>query len=162
MILPELLREIEDRGVTLFPAGGRLRFRPKCNLPPDLVQGLREHKATILEILERCEASVDYSNPGPIRDVGEVLKMARAYFYLPSEDRVDPPLPEPDRGRDPLVHRNMAKARFFRGIRKRDLEKRERQGLPPWIRLVDSGVNSSLSLDGHGPMKTDDTFEGES
>ncbi len=32
-----------------------------------------------------------------------------------------------------------AKARFFRDARRRDLERREREGPPPWIRIVDGG-----------------------
>ena len=55
MILPELLREIEIRGVALSSAGDRLRFRPKSRLTPELVEGLREHKAAILEALEGHE-----------------------------------------------------------------------------------------------------------
>ncbi|MDP9455594.1 MAG: hypothetical protein M3Q60_07330 [Actinomycetota bacterium] len=134
MILPELLREIENRGVQLVPAGDRLRFRPKRNLTPELVAELREHKAAILQTLKMREG-VD---PARIEDAGEVLEMARAYFGLLPEDREEPPLPEPEKGHDPLVHRHTAKARFFRSVRGRDLEKRKREGLPPWIRLVNA------------------------
>lgn len=134
MILTELLREIKNRDVTLFPAGDRLRFRPKRNLTPELVEGLRQHKAAILEALENREDLT------PIRDTGEVLKMAHARLgEMAPEHREDPPFPPPEKGRDPLVHRHTAKARFFRGVRGRDLEKRERDGLPTWIRLVDGG-----------------------
>ncbi|PLS85944.1 MAG: hypothetical protein CYG60_09850, partial [Actinobacteria bacterium] len=72
MALPELLREIEDRGVTLMAATvePRLRFRPASRMTPELVEGLRAHKAEILEALE-----------GPrIQDAGEVLELARAHF----------------------------------------------------------------------------------
>ena len=31
------------------------------------------------------------------------------------------------------------KARYFSGARERGLERRRREGLPPWIRLVDGG-----------------------
>lgn len=166
MILTELLREIENRGVTLFPAGNRLRFRPKANLTPELVEGLREHKEAILERLEggespepsrrhevtkgqgdhliqealkECERS-RFSEP-TIRDAGEVLQMARARLgSIDPEHQIDAPYPEPEPGRDPLVHKHTAKARFFQGVRRRDLKRRERDGLPPWIRIVDGGT----------------------
>ncbi len=134
MVLPELLREIESRGVTLEPAGDRLRFRPKRNLTPALVEGLREHKAAILEALE-----------GPkVRSTAEVLEMARAHFgEIAPESREVAPYPPPEPGRDPLVHKHTGKARFSRGVRARDLQRREREGLPPWIRIVDGGGDAA-------------------
>ncbi len=133
MGLPQLLREIEDRGVTLMaaPVEPRLRFRPASLLTPELVEGLREHKAEILEALLA----------GPrVRDVGEVLELARARLgEIAPEHREDPPIPAPEKGRDPLVHEYTDKARFFRGVRLGDLAKREREGLPTWIRMGGAG-----------------------
>ena len=65
--------------------------------------------------------------------------MARARFGLPPEDR-EPPVPPPAPGRDPLVHRDTAKARFYREVQREDREKRKREGLPPWMRVVDGGA----------------------
>ncbi len=147
MILTELLREIKNRDVTLFPAGDRLRFRPKRNLTPELVEGLREHKAEILERLERGEEpplnSAEVSEP-TIRDAGEVLELARAHFgEMASEHQMDAPYPPPEPGSDPMVHKHTDKARFFQGVRRRDQESREREGLPPWIRIVDGGGDAA-------------------
>ena len=155
MPLLELLREIETRGVQLLaaPVEPRLRFRPASRLTPDLIEGLREHKAAILERLEGrppVTAAGDEASREPllnntvIRNTGEVLEMACASFgEIAPEYREEAPYPEPDGNGDPLVHRHTAKARFFRDVRRRDLEKRERDGLPPWIRLVDGGGDAS-------------------
>jgi hypothetical protein len=149
MVLPELLREIENRGVTLEPAGDRLRFRPKRNMTPELVEGLREHKVAILEALEGCEKPPqNFAEVKPsqnfdvvIESTAEVLELARAHFgEIAPEHRQEAPYPPPGPGRDPLVHKHTDKARFFRGVRARDLQRREREGLPPWIRVVDGGA----------------------
>ncbi len=145
MALPELLREIEDRGVTLMaaPVEPRLRFRPASALTPTLVEGLREHKAEILRELEGSEESKG-QNENLIRNVGEVLALARAHFgEMAPEHRQEAPYPPPEKGTDPLVHRHTAKARFFQGVRRRDQERREREGLPPWIRIVDGGGDAA-------------------
>ena len=78
-------------------------------------------------------------DPRPVEGVGEVLEMARARFGLPPEDR-EPPAPPRVRGRDRLTHRNTAKARFYREVQREDREKRLREGLLPWIRVVDGGA----------------------
>ncbi|MDP9480216.1 MAG: hypothetical protein M3R38_31905, partial [Actinomycetota bacterium] len=126
MVLPELLREIESRGVTLEPAGDRLRFRPKKNLTPALVEGLREHKAEILEALEGCEKPAQNSEPvseepaqnfAPVKpglnsgqvieSAAEVLELARAHFgEIAPESREEAPYPAPEPGRDPLAHKH--------------------------------------------------------
>lgn len=141
MALPELLSEIEGRGVTLMvaPVEPRLRFRPASALTPDLVEGLREHKAAILEALEHR------AGPAPtIRNAGEVLELARARLgEMAPEYQTEAPYPSPEPGRDPLAHLHTPKARFFRGVRRRDQERRKREGLPPWIRLVDGGGASA-------------------
>lgn len=139
MVLPELLREIENRGVELVPAGDRLRFRPKRNLTPELVEGLREHKAEILEALGNGARAPDCVPV--IRDAGEVLELARVRFgEIAPECRMEAPYPPPEKGTDPLVHRYTAKAGFFRDVRRRDRERRQREGLPAWIRVVDGGA----------------------
>ncbi len=150
MVLPELLREIENRGVTLEPAGDRLRFRPKRNLTPELVEGLREHKAAILEALEGRDnpdtvtglEQTRHRDGSTISDTAEVLELARAHFGEIAHPE-EAPYPPPEKGTDPLVHRHTAKARFFQGVRRRDQERREREGLPPWIRLVDGGGDAA-------------------
>ncbi|MDP8952105.1 MAG: hypothetical protein M3N18_07700 [Actinomycetota bacterium] len=150
MVLPELLREIENRGVTLEPAGDRLRFRPKRNLTPELVEGLRQHKAEILERLEKCERPHFLGTPEngarspigepTIKKAGEVLELARAHFgEMAPEHQMDAPYPPPESGSDPMMHKHTDKARFFRGVRERDRERREREGLPSHIRILDGG-----------------------
>ncbi len=145
MVLPELLREIESRGVTLEPAGDRLRFRPKRNLTPELVEGLREHKAAILETLEGGESlptSGDFDTSPTIRTTAEVLELARAHFgEIAHEHREEAPYAAPEPGRDPMAHKHTDKALWFAGARKRELERRRRYGLPSHIRLVDGGAS---------------------
>jgi hypothetical protein len=136
MVLPELLREIETRGVTLEPAGDRLRFRPKRNLTPALVEGLREHKAEILEVLEGGE-KLDHRDP-VIENTGEVLELARACLGEMAHPE-EAPYPPPEPGRDPMAHKHTDKALWFAGARERELERRRRYGLPSHIRLVDGG-----------------------
>ncbi len=150
MVLPELLREIENRGVTLEPAGDRLRFRPKRNLTPELVEGLREHKADILEALEGREKPGQNADPVSeepaqnfdpvIESAGEVLALARAHFgEIAPESRQEAPYAAPEPGRDPIAHKHTDKALWFAGARERELERRRRYGLPSHIRLVDGG-----------------------
>lgn len=145
MALPQLLREIEDRGVTLMiaPVEPRLRFRPASRLTPEMVEGLRTHKAQILERLEGGQEPPQNFAPvsePTIRDAGEVLQLARSHFgEISPEYREEVPYPPPEKGTDPMVHKHTDKARFFQGVRGRDLRRREREGLPPWIRIVDGG-----------------------
>ncbi len=143
MALPELLREIEDRGVTLMaaPVEPRLRFRPASCLTPELVEGLREHKAAILEALEGSEESKG-QNDHLIRNVGEVLELASAHFgEIAPEYRQEAPYAPSEPRRDPLAHKHTDKALWFAGARERELERRRRYGLPSHIRLVDGGVS---------------------
>ncbi len=141
MALPELLREIEDRGVTLMaaPAEPRLRFHPASALTPALVEGLKKHKAAILEALEGREEPAKNFSPA-IESVTEVLELARAHFgEIVPESRQEAPYAAPEPGRDPLAHKHTDKALWFAGSRERELERRRRYGLPSHIRLVDGG-----------------------
>ncbi len=141
MALPELLREIEDRGVTLMaaPAEPRLRFHPASALTPALVEGLREHKAAILEALEGS-GKPDHRDP-VIESAAEVLELARAHFgEIVPESRQEAPYAAPDPGRDPMAHKHTDKALWFAGARERELERRRRYGLPSYIRIVDGGA----------------------
>ncbi len=142
MALPELLREIEDRGVILMaaPVEPRLRFRPASRLTPALVEGLRQHKAEILEVLEGREKPGQNSDP-VIESAGEVLALARAHFgEIAPESREEAPYAAPEPGRDPLAHKHTDKALWFAGARERELERRRRYGLPSYIRIVDGGA----------------------
>lgn len=56
--LPDLLVTLGRAGVELAPGGDRLRFRP-ATIPPDLLHGLRSHKADLLALLA----------PGGLRDL---------------------------------------------------------------------------------------------
>jgi hypothetical protein len=114
-----VLSEVQHRKVKLWAAGDRLRFSPASALTPELIDGLRENKEYILQMLERRNLPPD-PRP-PVANVGEVLQLARNGLpELKEEDRVDldeliqansPPPP----GRDPLVHRGTDKALFFGG-----------------------------------------------
>jgi hypothetical protein len=150
MALPELLREIEGRGVKLIaaPVEPRLRFRPASALTPELVEGLREYKAAILEVLEGCKPlevsrrhdSPEFRNDGVIESAAEVLELARAHFgEIAPESREEIPYAAPEPGRDPMAHKHTDKALWFAGARERELERRRRYGLPSHIRLVDGG-----------------------
>ncbi|PLS84138.1 MAG: hypothetical protein CYG60_19510, partial [Actinobacteria bacterium] len=107
MVLPELLREIEDRGVTLMAATvePRLRFRPASCLTPELVEGLREHKAAILEALEGRDNPVTvtgleqtrHRDGSTISDTAEVLELARAHFGEMAHPE-EAPYPPPEKG----------------------------------------------------------------
>ncbi len=125
----EILAEIKRRGVTLVPAGDRLRFHPKRNLTPELVEELRQHKELILKLLKRRE--IRARDPRPVESVVEVFEIARAQFgqlgSLPPDER--PPSKrefgvKPDR------------ARFFAEVRREDNEWRRRGDYPPHIRPV--------------------------
>ncbi len=149
MALPELLREIEARGVTLMaaPVEPRLRFRPASCLTPELVEGLREHKAAILEALEGSESfppAGNFDTSPTIRTTGEVLELARAHFgEIAPEHRQEAPYAPPEPGHDPLAHKHTEKALWFSKSRARELERRRRHGLPSCIRLVDGGGDAA-------------------
>ena len=50
----ELLTELHSRGIQLEAAGDRLRFdAPKGALTPELRQSMAEHKAELLELVDR-------------------------------------------------------------------------------------------------------------
>ncbi len=125
----EILAEIERRGVALVPAGDRLRFRPKKNLTPELVEELRQHKESILRLLERRE--IRARDPRPVESVAEVFEIARAQFgQLGSH----PPDERPPSKRE--FWTNPSKARFFAEVRQEDNEWRRRGDYPPHIRPV--------------------------
>ena len=109
----KVLSRVQGNGITLVPAGERLRFYPASALTPELVEELRQYKEDILAILRRREARSGARRDAspPIGNVGEVLEIARARFG-PVEDPVTPP---PLPGRDPMVKRGTDKGRFFRG-----------------------------------------------
>jgi len=47
----DLLAHCRVRGVELIPEGDRLRWRSRSELPPDLIDLLRDHKAALLAAL---------------------------------------------------------------------------------------------------------------
>ena len=54
MNAPELLAELQGRGVVLEAVGGRLRFdAPRGALTPALRQAMQQHKGELLELAER-------------------------------------------------------------------------------------------------------------
>jgi len=148
---PSVTGELAKAGVTFEIRDGRLRVAPAANMTPELVALVREHKDQLARIARFRETVDGYKRehnilepegvPGPpIESVGEVFEMARAILN-PTGIVYDPPPPPPaPPGRDPMVRTNTDKARLFRGVRDRDLEKRSREGVPSWIRVVDGGA----------------------
>jgi hypothetical protein len=106
----QTLFKVRRCGVTLVPNGDRLRFHPASALAPELVEELRQHKESILEILARQEEARQDTSPC-IGDVSEVLELASERFG-PVKDPVTPPAP---RGQDSMVQRRGEKAEFFKG-----------------------------------------------
>ncbi len=128
-----LLRTLRRMGyVVTVDEGQRFKLRgPSPRLSEELSRGVRAHRDELIRLVEE----------DIIVDDREAFGMARAHFgEIAPEHREDPPIPAPEKGRDPLVHEYTDKARFFRGVRRRDLAKREREGLPPHIRLVGKGA----------------------
>ena len=109
MTAAQTLLKVRRCGVTLVPSGDRLRFHPASALSSELVEELREHKESILEILARQEVSRQDTNPR-IGSAGEVLELVRARFGT-VEDPVVLPAP---RGVDPMAQRHGDKVMFFR------------------------------------------------
>jgi hypothetical protein len=125
------LRTLRRSGYVVTVERERLRLRGHAKPSEDLYASVVRHRDELIRLVEE-EIIVDER---------EVFGMARAHFgEIAPEHREDPPIPAPEKGRDPLVHEYTDKARFFRGVRRRDLAKREREGLPPHIRLVGKGA----------------------
>ena len=134
MSAAHLLKELTQRGASVWAEGGRVRCRgPKSVVTTEVVAKLKEHKADLLHALAGDKVSdehpldcphMDCSTTGlkyaKIRSVGEVLELAREILPpLKEEDRVD--LDElleanspPEPGRDPLAKHDTDKAQFFR------------------------------------------------
>ncbi|MEW6457620.1 MAG: hypothetical protein AB1441_00900 [Bacillota bacterium] len=54
MNVNELIWELQRRGITLEPAGDKLRWRgPKGAMTPELLDQLRDHKAEVLGLLQQ-------------------------------------------------------------------------------------------------------------
>ncbi|MBK9128118.1 MAG: hypothetical protein IPM13_09995 [Phycisphaerales bacterium] len=51
--------------MTLKAAGGRLRFRPRAAVPPELLERAREHKAALLRLLAPAVAPIGKAWPPP-------------------------------------------------------------------------------------------------
>lgn len=56
-IAQKLLVETSEIGITLVPAGEKLKLRAPSPPPPELVERLREHKADILRLLRGAEVA---------------------------------------------------------------------------------------------------------
>jgi len=108
----QVLAEVQRRNVKLWPAGDYLEFSPSAALTPELLEELRQHKEDILSILRRREEVQQDTSPhlglgGRLRAISR--KRAQRKNSSPSGS-----LPAPG-GRDPLVHRDTEKGRFFKG-----------------------------------------------
>jgi len=85
------LREIGVR-VRLADGGENIGYAPASATPPELVAAIRANKPEIKRML----------GDGIITSPFQVRDIAREVFGLPPEDRT-PPLPKPQKGRDPFV-----------------------------------------------------------
>lgn len=56
-IAQKLLVETSEIGITLVPAGAKLKLRSPSPPPPELVEQLRKHKAEILRLLRGAGAA---------------------------------------------------------------------------------------------------------
>jgi hypothetical protein len=81
----DLLAEVRARGIVLRAEGDRLRFRPVNQVPPELKEKLRQHKARLLAILN-AGPTVAETLPAGLRPVEwplldeETLRMSLAEF----------------------------------------------------------------------------------
>ncbi len=130
----KLICALYRRGYRASVEGGRLELRGPRKLSASVRATVCEHKDELVRLVE-----------GKIVvDEREVSEMAHAHFgEIAPEHRQDAPYPPSEKGTDPLAHRHTDKAQFFRGVRGRDLRRRERDGLPPWIRQVDGGGDAA-------------------
>ena len=128
---------LREAGIVFEARGDRLRVAPAANMTPELIALVREHKEDLMRIARTRE-----DTSPPVESVNEVFEMARAILNPEGIDYGPPPVPPAPPGRDPMAKPNTEKAKFYRDVRERDLEKRRREGLPPWIRIVDGGKAS--------------------
>ena len=47
----ELLNDVQARGIQLVAEEGRLRFRPRAAVTPELLETIKQHKAELLALL---------------------------------------------------------------------------------------------------------------
>jgi hypothetical protein len=106
MTTADLIREIEEHGATLRLSGEDIKIRPASRVPGELIERLRVNKPAVVEALKESPA---------IESTEEFYGLVRRYFDTAPFDPEDHPLPPPQKGRDPLVHRNTDKAEFFKG-----------------------------------------------
>ncbi len=69
-----LLAELRGRGITLQAHGDKLRYRPRDQMTPDLIERLKAHKDDVLAILAACSGT-DQSNPR--RYAARLIRQAR-------------------------------------------------------------------------------------
>lgn len=127
---------LREAGVVFEARGDGLRVAPAAKMTPELIALVREHKEDLLRIAHACAAT----GP-PVEDTREFFEMARAILTPEGIDYGPAPVPPAPPEHDPLVHTETDKARGFRVVRERDLAKREREGLPPWIRVIEGGAS---------------------
>ncbi len=129
VLVPDWLRRLDDARELADEFGARERDKARY-------EDERRNRWKPEKEPERLADAPQEEEP-MIGSVAEVLALAHASLgVIPPKHREEAPYPPPEKGTDPLVHRHTAQARFFQGVRERDLEKRKLEGLPPWIRLV--------------------------
>lgn len=62
-----ILGECLTRGIELRADDGKLRYRPKAQTPPDLVERLSAHKSELLQLLHDLKAADGLTAAAPLR-----------------------------------------------------------------------------------------------
>lgn len=126
---------LREAGIVFKADGDRLRVAPAAKMTPELIELVREYKEELIGIARARE-----DTSPPVESAREVFEMARAILNPEGIDYGPPPVPPAPPGRDPMAKPNTERAKFYRDVRERDLEKRRREGLPDYIRVIDGGA----------------------
>lgn len=88
MDAPDLIFELRSKGYSIRADGGYLDISPADNIPPELVQNIRQSKAEILAALqsESTEPTNIRSLGSPMSGIGEGFSEWE-FFHLPEDDK---------------------------------------------------------------------------
>ena len=127
---------LREAGLSFGVEGGRLWVEPASRMTPDLVVLVRQHK----EDLASLARTRDATGP-PVENTREVFELARSILNPEGIDYGPAPVSPAPPGRDPMAKPYSNQAEFYREVKRKDKEKREREGLPPWIRIIEGGAS---------------------
>jgi TubC N-terminal docking domain len=85
MHVGELLYQISEAGITLTcgRTEDRLNAKPTSALTPELIEGIKEHKMEIIQIMREDE---EMRRTGIIQSERQVFELAREHFGLNEKD----------------------------------------------------------------------------